>query len=153
MSDDLVVITLEELKYEIILVREAFEKIREILEINLELFSAKKNVHNAALIAKLMAAKLFPSFSLNPGFIEMYNKKEIEFRDDDNFGKRITKSGEYINCTVNDKFPSSITIACSILISEIRYATSDRELKIVIDKLDEYIDSTGDILKPEDIWE
>lgn len=81
----------------------------------------------------------------------MCNNNEIKFTNDDEFGERITKSKEYIKCTVNDEFPSSISIACSTLISTIRYLTSDSELKIVIDQLDKYIDSTGDRLKIEEI--
>lgn len=150
LGDDLILIILEEFKIEKISVREAFERIREILKINLELYSAKKNVHNAVLIAKLIAAKLFPSFSLNPVFLKMLDRQEIRLTEDNKFGERITESGERVSCTVDDEFPSAITIGCCLLIVEIRHATSDSELKIIINKLDEYIDSTGDILRSEE---
>lgn len=42
LGDDLVMITLEELKLKTISVKKAFEKIREIIKINLELFEVKK---------------------------------------------------------------------------------------------------------------
>lgn len=154
IGDDLVLIILKDLKSRKISTQEAFEKICEILQINLELFSATKNVHNAVLIAKLIAAKIFPSHFLNPELINLINReRKINFTKDKYFGDLISQCGERIKITEEEEFTPALTKGCSILLFEIRDATSDKTIDFVINKLDKYIESTGNVLKSEDILE
>ena len=153
-GDDLILAIIEDLKYEKISVQKAFEKIREVLQINLELLSATKNIHNYVLIARLISVKIFPFHFLNPKIVNMINKKtEINFTKNKDFGERITKSGERILVTEEEKITPAITKGCYVLLFEINDATSDINTKITINKLNKYIESTGDVIKYEDILE
>lgn len=145
---------IEKLSFKTISDREAFEKISEVFKINLEYFSIKKNIHNAGVMESLIAAKLFPSNWLSKALIKKINRGEpIEFREDNIFGERITELEQCISFTENDDFPPAITRGCAVLVLKMRIELLDNEIIKALDKLDTYIESTGDLPRPEDFRE
>lgn len=146
--------TIEKLKNEQILIEDAFKDIYQVLKVNLEYFSAKKNIRNALTISEIIISKLCPNDRLSHILINDYNqKKYIPLTDDNDFGLHTTKSGKRISFNENSPLTPAITMGCDWILYCLKKEPLDLETIKTIEKLLKYIESTGDMPLPEDIQE
>lgn len=137
-GDSLILETLNDLAEEKLLVEEAFDIMQSIFDENLKAFSANKNVHNAGRISELIAAKIIPHPHNNP-LIQMTLSS--------------LSKGKPIKFTEEPDFSKAISRGCAVLLDRIIDENISPEINKGSKKLLEYIESTGDLPRPEEIIE
>lgn len=152
-GEDEIIKALEELSANEIETAEAFYQICQIIKNNLGYLSVTPNIHNAHQVVSLLTTKLFPNHWLSKAILNKNALKEgLDFTNDEDFGKRIMGNNQ-ISFNKNGVVTPAITRSCSVLLLIARKEIGSSKLIDSIDKLDRYIELTGDLPTPENFRE
>ena len=78
--------------------------------------------------------------------------EDVDFTNDNYFGERIIENNQVI-FNKNDVVTPATTRSCSILLLRAKAEITSRKLIDAIDKLDRYIELTGDLSTPKNFRE
>ena len=152
-DEDKISQAIEELSNYEIETAEAFCKICQIIKSNLEYLSVTPNIHNAYQVATLLTTKLFPNHWFSKAILKKAALGEgFDFTNDNDFGEIIVENNQ-VNFNKNDAFTPAITRSCSVLLLRSRNEATSYKLIDAIEKLDRYIELTGDLPTPENFRE